>query len=115
MGCTERRTRAQQGSINRLKSRDKKWRKPVLDIDRSRRIAAGAALTLSLLASSAFAQQSAPVTNPPPGPPGPPTRVPGKGDPVAARAPMPSIGATYKPVPGERLTNPADGDWLMFR
>jgi alcohol dehydrogenase (cytochrome c) len=115
MGCTERRTRAQQGSINRLKSRDKKWRKPVLDKDRSRRIAAGAALTLSLLASSAFAQQSAPVTNPPPAAPAAPNPMPGNGEPVAAPAPMPSILANYKPVTAERLTNPADGDWLMFR
>jgi alcohol dehydrogenase (cytochrome c) len=48
-----------------------------------------------LVAGAAAAQQ----------PPGPPREPP----------PVPAILQSYKPVTAERLKNPEDGDWLMFR
>ena len=78
-----------------------------------RRIAAGAAVALGLLGSSAMAQ--APAPNPPPAPPAAPNPMPANGEPVTPPAPMPSILANYKPVTAERLAKPEDGNWLMFR
>ena len=79
----------------------------------TRRITASAALTLGLLAIPAFARAQA--ANPPPAPPAAPNPMPANGDPVASQAPMAAVLANYQPVTAERLTNPSDGDWLMFR
>src|SRR5262249_39990573 len=75
-------------------------------------VAAGAALTLSLLVTSALAQQT---PNPPPAPPRARAPMPGTGHPVAAPAPLAPVLASYKPVTADRLKQPDDGDWLMFR
>ena len=75
-------------------------------------VAAAAALTLGLLASSALAQQT---PNPPPAPPAAPDPMPANGDPVATPAPLAPVLASYKPVTADRLKQPDDGDWLMFR
>jgi len=91
-----------------------------------RRSAASTVLGFGLLASSALAQspgpppQAAPApapvaSNPPPTPPVAPDPMPPNGEPVTAKAPMPPVLANYKPVTADRLTHPADGDWLMFR
>jgi alcohol dehydrogenase (cytochrome c) len=76
------------------------------------RVAAGVALTLGLLASSAFAQV-APTT--PPAPPAAPDPMPPNGEPVAAPHPPAPGLANYKSVTADRLKQPEDSDWLMFR
>jgi len=58
---------------------------------------------------------SAVAANPPPTPPAAPDPMPANGEPVAPQAPLAPVLADYKPVTAERLTHPADGDWLMFR
>ena len=78
-------------------------------------IAAGAALSIGLLASTTFAQQAAAPANPPPAPPAAPNPMLPNGEPVTAPAPMAAVLANYKPVTADRLTKPGDGDWLMFR
>ncbi|MEA2745492.1 MAG: hypothetical protein QOG25_3863 [Acetobacteraceae bacterium] len=76
-------------------------------------ITLAAVLALGLVASGALAQQAPP--NPPPTPPAAPNPMPPNGEPVAAPAGLASVLASYKPVTAERLTQPDDGDWLMFR
>jgi hypothetical protein len=76
------------------------------------RVAMGAALTLGLLASSALAQV-APTA--PPSPPVAPDPMPPNGEPVAAPQPLPPGLANYKAVTADRLKQPEDSDWLMFR
>jgi alcohol dehydrogenase (cytochrome c) len=76
------------------------------------RITAGAALTLGLLTSTAFAQL-APAT--PPTLPVAPDPMPPNGEAVAAPVGLAPVLASYKAVNSERLTKPDDGDWLMFR
>jgi alcohol dehydrogenase (cytochrome c) len=76
------------------------------------RATAGAAMIGALLASSALAQLP-PAT--PAAPPTAPNPMPSDGEAVAAPAAVAPILANYKPVTGDRLTQPADGDWLMFR
>ena len=76
------------------------------------RVTAGAALMLGLLASSALAQV-APTT--PPAPPVAPDPMPPNGEPVAAPQPLVPGLANYKAVTAERLKQPEDSDWLMFR
>jgi alcohol dehydrogenase (cytochrome c) len=56
------------------------------------------ALALVLLAGAALAQQPLPPLPKPDTPP-----------------PVPSILQSYKPVTAERLKQPEDGDWLMYR
>ena len=76
------------------------------------RVTTGAVLMLGLLASSALAQV-APTT--PPSPPVAPDPMPPNGEPVAApQALVPGL-ANYKAVTAERLKQPEDSDWLMFR
>jgi hypothetical protein len=77
------------------------------------RVTAGAAMTFGLLASSALAQQPAP--NPPPAPPAAPDPMPPNGDAVATPMPLAPVLQSYKPVTADRLKQPDDGDWLMFR
>ena len=76
------------------------------------RITAGAALTLGLLASSALAQV-APTA--PPVPPAAPDPMPPNGEAVAAPQPTAPALANYKAVTADRLKQPEDSDWLMFR
>src|SRR5689334_4147007 len=76
------------------------------------RAMAGAAMIGALLASSALAQV-APTT--PPSPPAAPDPMPSNGEAVAAPAALAPALANYKPVTADQLTQPADGDWLMFR
>src|SRR6478736_2872330 len=59
---------------------------------------ATSALALAVFAATAFAQQPSP---PPPKPDTPP--------------PVPPILQNYKPVAADRLKQPEDGDWLMYR
>src|ERR1700726_3427298 len=59
---------------------------------------ATSALALAVFAATAFAQQPSP---PPPKPDTPP--------------PVPPILQNYKPVTADRLKQPEDGDWLMYR
>jgi alcohol dehydrogenase (cytochrome c) len=56
------------------------------------------ALTLALSVAGAWAQQPSP---PPPTPSTP--------------RPVPPILQSYKPVTSERLKQPEDGDWLLYR
>jgi alcohol dehydrogenase (cytochrome c) len=67
---------------------------------------------LGLLASSALAQV-APTT--PPAPPVAPDPMPPNGEPVAAPQPLVPGLTNYKAVTAERLKQPEDSDWLMFR
>src|ERR1700748_1251138 len=76
------------------------------------RITTSVALMGVLLASSALAQV-APTT--PPAPPVAPDPMPSNGEAVAARAALAPALANYKPVTADQLTQPADGDWPMFR
>ena len=76
------------------------------------RVTTGAVLMLGLLASSALAQV-APRT--PPSPPVAPDPMPPNGEPVAAPQPLVPGLANYKAVTAERLKQPEDSDWLMFR
>jgi alcohol dehydrogenase (cytochrome c) len=76
------------------------------------RVTAGVALMGALLASSALAQV-APTT--PPAPPVAPDPMPSNGEAVAAPAALAPALANYKSVTADQLTQPADGDWLMFR
>src|SRR6516225_10216035 len=84
----------------------------MLDTHGMWRITAGAALTLGLLTSTAFAQL-APAT--PPTLPVAPDPMPPNGEAVAAPVGLAPVLASYKAVNSERLTKPDDGDWLMFR
>jgi alcohol dehydrogenase (cytochrome c) len=77
-----------------------------------RRVTTGAVLMLGLLASSALAQV-APTT--PPAPPVAPDPMPPNGEPVAAPQPLVPGLTNYKAVTAERLKQPEDSDWLMFR
>ena len=72
----------------------------------------GVALTLGLVASSALAQV-APTA--PPSPPVAPDPMPANGEPVAAPQPLVPGLANYKAVTADRLKQPEDNDWLMFR
>ncbi len=85
----------------------------MLDKQNKWRATAVAALTLGLLTSSALAQQPGP--NPPPAPPAAPDPMPPNGDPVATPLPLAPELSSYKPVTADRLKQPDDGDWLMFR
>ena len=76
------------------------------------RVTTGAVLMLGLLASSALAQV-APTA--PPSPPVAPDPMPPNGEPVAAPQPLVPGLANYKAVTAERLKQPEDSDWLMFR
>ena len=76
------------------------------------RVTFGAALTLGLLATSALGQL--PPTAPP-SPPAAPDPMPPNGEPVAAPQALASGLASYKAVTADRLKQPEDSDWLMFR
>ena len=76
------------------------------------RSTAGAAVTLGLLACSAFAQVA---PNAPPVPPAAPDPMPSNGEPVTAPATLAPVLAAYKTITNDRLTKPDDGDWLLFR
>ena len=74
------------------------------------RITAGTALTLGLLPSSALAQVAPTTPSAPPAAGSYATN----GDPVPAPAAL-APALSYKAVTADRLTEPDDGDWLMFR
>jgi alcohol dehydrogenase (cytochrome c) len=65
-------------------------------------------LALGMTAAPRGQQPQAPVPTPQPGPPG-------RGGAPLEPLPMPEILKQYQAITAERLKNPADGDWPMFR